>query len=501
MVSRKQAYQVSQGSKNRQQRTVVSKSTKAFQRLSRSFHALMALTLSLIFIACTNHTSRLDPLPVTEPPIKSTALRIWWDKGFNLEEDEALQQLVHNWEQKTGHKIQLSFYTNDELPKKTERAIKAGKPPDIVMSSSAERELIPRLAWEGKLVDVSNIIEPIKSIYPEAVLDAVHFYNNVEKKQGYYGIPINQLTIHIQYWRDLLKQVGRTERDIPKDWDGFWEFWQQIQDKLRAQQKQNKKPDIYALGLPFSVGAADTYYTFEQILEAYDVQLLGSKGQLLLNDPQVRQGIVKSLEWYTKFYQHGYVPQDAVNWLNPDNNRSLLNRRVVMTPNTTLSIPAAVRQDPKIYHNQLGTIEFPNKPSGKPMRYLVTLNAAVLFAESPNREIAKDFLAYLAQPQTIGNYLKASGTRYLPVMIPVWKDPFWSDPTDPHRSVAAKTLTHGQTRSFYIVQNPAYTLVLSENIWGKALHRIVVNGITPQQAADEAIERIKQIFAQWQSDK
>ncbi len=168
-----------------------------------------------------------------------------------------------------------------------------------------------------------------------------------------------------------------------------------------------------------------------------------------------------------------------------------------MTPNYTLSIPAAVRQDPKIYHNKLGTIEFPNKPSGKPMRYLVTLNAAVLFAESPNREIAKDFLAYLAQPQTIGNYLKASGTRYLPVMIPVWKDPFWSDPTDPHRSVAAKTLTHGQTRPFYMVQNPAYSLVLSENIWGKALHRIVVNGITPQQAADEAIEQIQQIFSQW----
>ncbi|MBO3463662.1 ABC transporter substrate-binding protein [Aetokthonos hydrillicola Thurmond2011] len=462
-------------------------------KISRVHYALIALILSVIIIACTN-TSKLNSRTISELPTQSKVLKIWWDKGFNLEEDEALQQLVKNWEKKSGNKIKLSFYTNDELPKKTQRAIKAGKVPDIVMSSSAQREITPRLAWEGKLVDVSDIIEPIKSIYSNGALEDVTFYNNVEKKRAYYALPINQLTIHIFYWRDLLKQAGFRESDIPKDWNGFWEFWKQMQDKLRTQQKQ----DIYGLGFPQSLGAADTYYLFEQILEANDVELVNSNGQLLLDNPQVRQGIVNSLEWYTKFYKQGYVPRNAVNWLNPDNNRSLLNRAVLMTPNTTLSIPGAVRQDPDTYRNKLGTIEFPNKPSGKPMRHLVTYNAAVLFADSPNQKIAKDFLGYLAQPKTIASYLKASGTRYLPVMTPVWQDPFWTDPADPHRSTAAKTLIHGQTRPFSIVQNPAYSLVLEQNVWGKAINRIAVNGITPKQAADEAIEQIKQIFAQWQ---
>lgn len=45
-----------------------------------------------------------------------------------------------------------------------------------------------------------------------------------------------------------------------------------------------------------SVGALDTYEIFEQILEAYDVQILDSKGQLRVDDPKARQGIVKK-QW------------------------------------------------------------------------------------------------------------------------------------------------------------------------------------------------------------
>jgi multiple sugar transport system substrate-binding protein len=497
MEPRKKASQIAPDLKNQQRTKQTSaRRTNFRQRFSRHY-LLVVLILSLIIVACTQ-TSNLEQSSVTESPSDNKVLKIWWDKGSNLEEDEALQSLVSNWEKQSGNKAKLSFYTNDELPQKTQRAIQAGKTPDIVMSSSAEREQIPRFAWQGLLADVSDVIEPIKNLYSETALEDVYFYNKVDKKRSYYAIPINQLTIHIFYWRDLLKKVGKSERDIPKDWYAFWDFWKQTQNDLKAQQKQDKKQVIYGLGFPFSVGAADTYYLFEQILEAYDVQIINSKGQLLIDEPKVRQGIINSLEWYAKFYQQGYVPPDAVNWLNPDNNRSLLNRAVVMTPNSTLSIPAAMRSDPDTYLNKLGILEFPKKPNGTAMRHLVVVNAAVLFAKSKNQKLAKNFLAYLIQPKIIGNYIKAAGGRYLPVMKTLWKDAFWTNPADPHISTAAKTLINGQTRPFYIIQNPAYTLVLEENVWGKALNNIVVNGISPEQAVDESIKRIKQIFDQWQ---
>lgn len=454
-------------------------------------YTLIALILSLIIIAC-NQASTIPPSLVNTSPTETKVLKIWWDKGFTLEEDEALQQVVSNWQKQSGNKVKLSFYSTDELSQKVERELRTGDLPDLIAMSKSEKSRTARLAWYGKLADVSDVILPVKSLYPEMVLKNVNFYNESAQKRSYYALPIHQATMHVYYWRDLLEKVGRSESDIPKDWDGFWKFWKQMQNELRA-----KQINIYGLGLPLSIAAGDTYQTFEHILEAYDVQILDAKGQLQLNDPEVRQGIVKVLDWYAQSYQQGYLPPDAMHWLNPDNNRNLLNRKVLMTTNETLSIPAAVRQDPDTYRKKLGILEFPNKPSGQPMFHLITVQQVVLFADSKNQEIAKDFLAYLIQPEVIGNYLKTAGGRHSPVLKPVWKDPFWTDPNDPHVSMATKTFTQGKTRLFYTFQNPAYSMVLKENVWGKAIQRVLVDRSSSEQAADEAIAQIKQIFAQW----
>jgi multiple sugar transport system substrate-binding protein len=39
---------------------------------------------------------------------------------------------------------------------------------------------------------------------------------------------------------------------------------------------------------------------------------------------------------------------------------------------------------------------------------------------------------------------------------------------------------------------------LKENLWGKALNQIVVHRMSADQAADQAIQRMKQIFNQWE---
>jgi multiple sugar transport system substrate-binding protein len=39
--------------------------------------------------------------------------------------------------------------------------------------------------------------------------------------------------------------------------------------------------------------------------------------------------------------------------------------------------------------------------------------------------------------------------------------------------------------------------VLKDSIWGKALTKVVLDNLSPEQAADEAIAQIKQIFEEW----
>ena len=79
------------------------------------------------------------------------------------------------------------------------------------------------------------------------------------------------------------------------------------------------------------------------------------------------------------------------------------------------------------------------------------------------------------------------------------EQPFWLDPSDPHHMAAAMQF---RTRAAQLRLYPAvsgdlrHDLVGQENVWGKAVHRVAAEGISPEQAVDEAIARIKQILSE-----
>ena len=453
----------------------------------------LAIAAMILVVACSSDTQLQNTqVAKSRSPVEENVLQIWWDKGYNPEEDEALQKLVRGWEQKTGNKVRINFYTLDKRSEKPQRYLQGGVAPDIFMSFKAESTLNPTLAWEGKLIDVADIIKPVREIYEPGALATAYYYNNAEQKQSYYAVPIHRAALHVYYWKDLVEKTGRTAADIPRDWDGFWQFWLDVAADLKTQHQQT----IFPIGLPLSIEAGDTYQAFEHILEAYDVKLVDEEGNLLVDNPQVRQGIIRCLDWYTQFYLQGYTPKDAVDWNNAANNHQLLNREILTTTNATLSIPAALRQDSNAYRHQLGIVELPNKPNGEPMSHIFLVEQAVIFDDATHPKLAKDFLAYLIQPEVINTFLKDSG-RHSPAHTSIYEDPYWTNPEDPHTSAVTKTLTKSKIRPIYPANSPAYSIVLQENIWGQSLEKIVLNNVTPEQAADEAIAKIKAIFEEW----
>jgi multiple sugar transport system substrate-binding protein len=55
----------------------------------------------------------------------------------------------------------------------------------------------------------------------------------------------------------------------------------------------------------------------------------------------------------------------------------------------------------------------------------------------------------------------------------------------------------GSFRLPYQVHNPAYTTVVQENVWGRAIQKICSKKLPVSLAADEAIKEISQIFKDW----
>ncbi|MEO0837018.1 MAG: ABC transporter substrate-binding protein, partial [Cyanobacteria bacterium J06642_3] len=160
--------------------------------------------------------------------------------------------------------------------------------------------------------------------------------------------------------------------------------------------------------------------------------------------------------------------------------------------------PAALRQDQDAYRDRLGMVELPNKPNGEPMKHIFLVEQAVIFNDAKNPELAREFLAYLIQPEVINPYLKESG-RHSPAHMSAYKDPHWTNPEDPHTTAVTKTLIESQIRPIYPGNSPAYSNVLKDNVWGQSLEQIVLKGVSPEKAADEAIAKIKEIFADWQT--
>jgi multiple sugar transport system substrate-binding protein len=143
------------------------------------------------------------------------------------------------------------------------------------------------------------------------------------------------------------------------------------------------------------------------------------------------------------------------------------------------------------------TIDWPNGANGQPLVLDGGFAQAVVFKDGTNPALAGDFVRFLAAEGWIAHWLTFAGDRWLPPMRKLVEQPFWLDPSDPHRMRAAiQILTRPHHSPGHRVRDQEWRSdrIGEEEIWGNAIHRVVADGISPEQAIDEAIARIKQIF-------
>src|ERR1700732_5006360 len=181
----------------------------------------------------------------------ATTAEVWWTQGFAQEEDVAFKKLIADYEKASGNKIEESIVPFAPLRQKMVSAITAGVVPDIM--EYADFSFLPLNAWDDKLIDVSDIVEPMKSLYIDTALRATYSYNNVLKKRAYYAVPMKCSAVPFNIWRSLIEKAGYTVEEIPNTWDAFLDFFMPVQDKLRAKGMRN----IYAYGYQLTANGVD----------------------------------------------------------------------------------------------------------------------------------------------------------------------------------------------------------------------------------------------------
>src|ERR1700680_2345245 len=428
-------------------------------------------------------------------------LTVWWAKGFYKSEDDALLVAIKKFEDKTKVKVELSQYPVQDMIPKTVSALDAGTVPDVAYADVYDFQVTGKWAFDGKLEDLSDILISMKDKFLPNTLETTYLYNDRTKKRAYYAFPQKQQTMHVEIWLDMLGDAGYKEADIPTGWKDYWSFWG---DKGQPGVPQKTGQRLYGIGQPMGVDSSDSFYSFLTFADAYNVKLVDDNGKLLVDDPKVKQGLVTALKDYTDVYSKGCTPPSSTSWKDPDNNVAFHNKTTVMTHNATISIAAKWLDDAnneslaadlreqakKNYYELIRTAGFPKKPDGTPMGYRTAVKTGVIFEGAKNKKRAKEFVAFLLQEENLTPYVEGALGRWFPVTKAAQQRPFWQ--ADRHRQSVFNQYAAG-TVPFEFTKNYKFTIINNENVWAKAMNRVVSEKVPVDKAVDEMIARIKAI--------
>lgn len=416
----------------------------------------------------------------------SNKVTVWWNSGFYDSENQAVKAIAEDFGKQSGMKVDLQFYSTDAIPTKEQSAITSGVLPDVVM---AENGNTSTYAYQGKLADVSDVVSSQQ--FTDGATKAVHLFNSKAGKAGNYAVPVNQFTVPMFFWKDMLTDAGSDPSSIPDDWDGFWQYFQSAQGSYRS--KTGKK--AYAVGWPMSTSAGDTNYDTQMMLMAFGAMVLDDNGGLKADDPQIKANMAKALGFLGDLFKNGFTPKDVVNWDDSGNNTAFLNKTIILTPNGSLSIPGSIKDKDHAEWANIVTQPFPNKPDGSgPVPAMAQVHNAVVFEDSPNKKGGMDFLKFFVKPENTLKYLKAGHGRWHPVQEQVLSNPYFADSDDPNIKVSTAMLS-GATQPAWLNASVAYNHAALQGLWGKAIGQIVLQNQSPESAADFAVQQLKAAFS------
>ena len=303
-------------------------------------------------------------------------LVVWWEKGFYPQEDEAVVEIIAAFEQKTGKQVELVQYAQqDEMSASSRRRSRRASRPTSSSAPSTAPDAGPhvgltRTGWSTSRASSAQSSD----LFDADAIGVSTLLNGKTGRRGLYALPMGRYSNHIHVWNSLLERAGFTLADIPKEWEAFWSFWcDQVQPAVR---KVMGRDDIWGVGLPMSAAAIDTDDELLQFELAYGTPWLDRDRRLQVDDPAVRAGIIRAVEAYTAIWRKGCTPPDSTSWTNVDNNKAFLAQTVVMTANTTLSIPGALRTArPDDYYKNAATIDWPDGANGEPLVIVGAISA------------------------------------------------------------------------------------------------------------------------------
>lgn len=438
---------------------------KAMSRVTgkSAFVGLVVLCSLVLGIFLTAH-SALAAKPL---------LKVWLLRTFVADANEVLEKQIRDWAKAKGVELQIQYLTYADIGTKYIAAIEAGEVPDVGFLP----EVGPaRYHGMGQLMDVTDLAQEIfkanGGLFDKA-------YPSVKFDGRIWAVPHFNMVGAWFVRKDLLKKAGLQP---PRTWDEVIKVAEAVTDPQKG---------VYGLGQTFN-RSVDGDGTFLILMRSFGASLTDETGKrITFNSPET----LKALKWATCTFtcykgKKRIQPPGAEGWTDPSNNEAWLAGSIAQTQNSASIYYALVKKKHPLEKDTL-IIKMPAGPNGAFSR--MTLWHWGIFKKTKQPKLAKDLVRYIMSPDNLRQYTESALGQAAPVYNRIAELPYWQQ-NENFKAILENA------RISVLPSDPgpmtaAAAEVYARHIFTDMCSRVIVGGLTPEEALAEATKRIEEIYA------
>ena len=443
----------------------------------RNFLRMSAMTAAgAALVACAPPVQQTGD--GSSAPAQAKELSFWMWNTFAPEADEVMQQKLTEWGAANGVTIEISRDSDGDMASKYMPAIEGGTLPDAMFVGGGDAL---------RLTD-AQALDPLTDLFPE--IGEAHggwqprLDTYVTRDGAITFLPYSIDTPMLQFRQDILEEAGLT---VP---EGQW-TWDQTRDlALQASQfTEGQGNKLFGWGFGVVKLTHDGWCT--DLFRNFGADLWDESGQKIILADQKMAEATAALNFIKDAWDQGLFPPDAPAYDYAANNKAYLEKQAVMVINAASIYVNASQNDPELAE-ATGLAPKPKATrdtTDAGLRYTVVMSKA-----SENKETAIDLIRALYDKEIYAPWLEAG------FVANVLKEydalPMWTGKRAAF-NLAAQIGVYGGFPAPYDNAAMAELTGGPEAPVGSMIVRVLIDGLTPEEAILEADEFSKRVFEKY----
>jgi multiple sugar transport system substrate-binding protein len=398
-----------------------------------------------------------------------TKLRVWLFKSFVTAANDVLTRHIEAWAKERSVELELDWATFGDREQKFVAAIEAGNPPDM-----AEMNLYGPMRYKAALRDVSKLATEVAA----ARGGLLPFAERAMQLDGkFLAVGRYSMTTVFFIRKDIMEAKGLKP---PKVYDpDVVEF---------ARKAQDPGQDLWGFGQTLN-RSDDGDGFMSNILWDYGGGVWDKDGKPALATSFLKPNLAALQFAVDTIQKHKVQPPGVMGWTDVSNNEAYMAGKLVTTNNGASLYYAMVNRKHELAPKTLLVLT-PGGPAGSFVGSSC-YNWAV-FQKTQRADLCEDLIRWVEDEKRFAEYVNASTGQAGPVYKGRVDNPYWK--SDPNFDAILQNILRCVNIGYPGPMTPAAAEVQGQKILTDMAGRVVVGGLTAEQALKEAHGRVEEIY-------